>query len=394
MSTSATAGAASRWRGGAGWRGGVLRYAGATLLLAAATSLAALFDVAGLDETNLALSYIPSVAASAAWFGRGPAVWSALGSVVLFNFFFTAPRYTLAVHDPRAFFTFAVLLGIGLVVSELTARLEERSSALVALALEREQSSERARRAQVEVEAEKLRASLLSSISHDLRTPLAVITGASSSLLEADDSFTPTERRELVETIFDESDRLCQIVEDLLHLTRLTSERPVLRKEWQVVEDIVGSALHRSAAALAAHEIELDVPDALPMIAVDGVLLELLLINLLENAAKYSPRGSTVTVTARAGPAVVALEVSDRGKGLSAEEQARAFEAFYRGPGASVRGTGLGLTICRAISTLHGGTLTVTDRPGGGSTFRLELPLEAQPPELAGGEEQGADLEP
>lgn len=352
------------------------RYGAAVGLLGASSTVAALFDRLEFRAENLVLVYLPAVALAGAWLGRGPAIFTALGAVVAYNFGFTEPRYTLRVHDPGHLVTFAVLLGIGLFVSDLTARLRQRSR-------EAELHGARAREASLRAEGARLRAALTSSLSHDLRTPLAVITGAGTSLVEAGDALPDDARRELLATIVDESERLARIVDDLLHLTRLSADRPAVRREWHVVEELVGSALHRCAAALAERPVALEVPPDLPLIAVDGVLVELALINLLDNAAKHSPQETPVTVRAEVADGRLALTVADRGPGVRDADKERIFEPFFRASSATARGTGLGLTICRSVAEVHGGAVVVLDRPGGGATFRLVLPLSGEPPILA-----------
>lgn len=343
------------------------RYVLAGAILAAATGVAVVFDTLGLTTANAVLVYLLGVTAAAAWLGRGPAVAASFAAVLLFNFFFTEPRYTLRVHDNGYLFTFGVMLTIALLVSALTAR------------------SKQVDRSIAQAETERLRSALLSSVSHDLRTPLAAITGASSSLLDDDERIPPAERRELLLSIHEAGDRLTRLVDNLLHMTRLESGHLEPEREWNFVEDLVGSALNRLAHQLDEHAVGVRLPETMPMVRVDGVLIELVITNLLDNAAKYSPPGSPIEISADAGEGRVAIEVADRGPGLTAEEKERAFEKFYRGRrwrDDGTRGSGLGLSICAAIARLHEGALTVDDRPGGGARFRLTLPLEQQPPSI------------
>ncbi|MCU0224817.1 MAG: sensor histidine kinase KdpD [Acidobacteria bacterium] len=250
----------------------------------------------------------------------------------------------------------------------------------LALALERERLAAEAERARLRAEAERLQSALLSSVSHDLRTPLASITGAASTLLEPDPALPPAARRELTEMIYDEAERLARLVGNLLDMTRLASDSLAPRREWQSLEEIVGAAIHRLGRRLDGRELQLDLPAELPLIAVDGVLFEQVLINLVENAVRYTPPGTPITIAARADGASLELSVADRGPGLEPGEEREIFEKFRRGAaGRETRGAGLGLAICRGIVEAHGGTIAAGNRPGGGALFRIRLPLEAPP---------------
>src|SRR5690606_1727960 len=196
------------------------------------------------------------------------------------------------------------------------------------------------------VEAERLRTSLLSSLSHDLRTPLGVITGAASSLRAAGDGMTAEARADLLESILDESARMNRLIRNLLDMIRLETGSLQVQKEWQPLEDAVGVALIRMGDRLARHPVSVNLPPDLPLIPIDAVLLEQVFINLLENAAKYTPEGTPIEVSAEAGPEAVTVTVADRGPGLPAGEEERIFEKFQRGADAEPgRGIGLGLTI-------------------------------------------------
>ena len=255
----------------------------------------------------------------------------------------------------------------------------------IAFALERERLSEATRKAQLQMETERLRSSLLSSVSHDLRTPLSAIAGAGSSLLESLPATDDTQvRRELLETIVDEANRLARLVENLLSVTRLESGAVKVSKEWHVLEDVVGSAIRHVGKRLAGHALSVEIPADVPMTPLDSVLIEQVLVNLLENAARYSAADTPITVTARKQVDGVVIEVADRGVGLAAGEEERIFEKFYRGEPArtSSRGAGLGLSICRAIVQAHGGRIWASNRPDGGTSFFFSLPVVESPPSV------------
>lgn len=264
-------------------------------------------------------------------------------------------------------------------------QLLETCASLIALAIERDKLALESQRVMVQAESERLRSSLLSAVSHDLRTPLAAIAGASSSLLDLPHGGDEITRRELLQTVVDESQRLARLVDNLLEMTRIESGAVQIHKQWNVLEEVVGSALHHAKPALGDHPIHVEVPVDLPLIPFDGVLIEQVLINILENAAKYSPTGSPVEVRARHGEKHVVIEVLDRGHGLSPGDEHRVFEKFYRGDSAVAdgqRGVGLGLAICQAIVKAHGGTIHAANRPDGGARFWFTLPLEGPPPKI------------
>lgn len=251
-----------------------------------------------------------------------------------------------------------------------------------AMAIERGLLAEEAHTAQMRVETEKLRSSLLSSVSHDLRTPLAAITGAASSLLQTEPSLDSGTRRELTETVRDEADRLGRLVQNLLDMTRLESGAVVARKEWHALEDALGPALQRLGPALRERQVSIRIPEDLPLVPMDDVLVEQVLINLLDNATKYTPGMTPVDISAVFKDAAVEVTVADRGSGLGPEEVERVFDKFYRGGKPSGRGAGLGLPICRGFIEAHGGRIWATNRPEGGAIFRFTLPLTGTPPDV------------
>jgi two-component system sensor histidine kinase KdpD len=250
-----------------------------------------------------------------------------------------------------------------------------------AVAVERARLADEAERKQVQIEAERLRSTLLSSISHDLRTPLASITGAASSLAEEGETITPAARHDLAQTIYEEATRLNRLVSNLLDMTRLASGTVQLRREWQSLEEVIGEALARLDPLLAGRAVNVALPPDLPLVQFDIGLVEQLLINLLENAAKYSPPVSPIDLCAtRRGDAVL-VEVADCGPGIKPGDETRIFDKFYRGPrSGGTHGAGLGLAICRAIVEVHGGRIWVTPREGGGSRFCFTLPFDGEAP--------------
>ncbi|OGP85363.1 MAG: two-component system sensor histidine kinase KdbD, partial [Deltaproteobacteria bacterium RBG_13_65_10] len=260
-------------------------------------------------------------------------------------------------------------------------RLLETFVTQTAMAMERTRLEEESDSARLAADREHLRSTLLSSVSHDLRTPLAAITGAASVLMEDEASLAGPVKRDLLETIYEESRRLDRLVGDLLDITRVESGALKMRLEWQPVEEIVGAALNRLEPQLRGRAVRIDLPADLPLVRFDAVLMEQVLVNLLDNAIKYTPKESPIDITARSEGGQLILEVADRGPGIPAGQEGLIFEKFYRSPpGGRARGVGLGLAICQAILAAHEGRIWVENRPGGGAAFKVALRLEGEPP--------------
>ena len=253
----------------------------------------------------------------------------------------------------------------------------------LALALERDRMAVSAADVRLQAESEHIRSTLLSSVSHDLKTPLAAIAGASSTLLQLEPTTTGT-RRELLDTIADEAVRLNRLLENILQIARLDSGAVTPNKQWNVLEDIIGSALRRTKPNLVDHRVEVRLPAEMSLLFVDGLLFEQVFTNLLENAARYTPAGSHVLITAIIENRELVVTIADDGPGLPIGSEETIFDRFYRGatgPDAG-RGSGLGLAICRAITHLHGGSIKAADRPAGGAAFTIRLPLAENPPRM------------
>jgi two-component system sensor histidine kinase KdpD len=246
-----------------------------------------------------------------------------------------------------------------------------------ALAVERVKLAEQAGRAEVLQATERLQTALLNSISHDLRTPLVAITGALSSLQGDDVAMNEATRRNLAENAYEEAERLNRLVGNLLDMTRI--EAGALRTSLEPcdVQDVVGAALEQLAGRLEGRTALLDVPAGIPLVPMDFVLITQVLVNLLDNALKYSAADSPIEIQAHPADTGVEIHVRDRGAGIPPEDLERVFDKFYRvqRPG-SVGGTGLGLSICKGILEAHGGSILASNRPGGGTVVTIALPLE------------------
>jgi two-component system sensor histidine kinase KdpD len=496
-----------------GWRG-VLLALGAC---GAVTAIALPIRTA-LDHANIVMVYLLAVSLIAMWLGRLPAVVAAVASVILFDFFFVEPRFSLAVEDAQYLITFLVMLVVGLIIAALTARLQwgaqratareararalyrlahdisgalnvqavdtlvgsflktefgidaklllvgssgafaaasggapsppdlavaqrvlevgdalpfvepatgvatlalplnaplrrrgvllvqsrERDvvvtksqrplldavAALASTAIERIHFADVARETEVEVEAERLRTSVLSAVSHDLRTPLTVVVGLADTLARGG-AMLPPELRGTAVDLREQAMRLSRMVENLLDMARLRSGRVQLLKAWQPVEEVVGSSVRAVEANFPGRTIGIDLATDLPLLEFDGVLIERVLVNLLDNAMKHAP-GSAVTISGRGQGDEVTISVEDRGPGLPRESTDRLFDMFEQGDRESQAiGTGMGLAICKAIMHAHGGRIEAANRDGGGARFTIALPVSTPPAALQASLSQG-----
>ena len=251
-----------------------------------------------------------------------------------------------------------------------------------AVSLERARLTEEAKASALKARAEELRSSLLSAVSHDLRTPLAAITGSATALRDDSSALGNDQRAVLLDTICVEAERMERLVRNILDVVRLESGGMQPKREWVPVEEIVGAALSRLARRIGERAVVVEIPVDLPLVPVDPVLLEQVIVNLVENVLQHTDREGPLEIGAAVADGFVEVEVRDRGPGFPPGSEARIFEKFYRGPGATPGGSGLGLAVCRGILTVHGGTIEARNRPGGGAVFRLRLPVGDGPPSI------------
>jgi two-component system sensor histidine kinase KdpD len=472
-----------------------------------------------LDHANIVMAYLLAVALIAMWLGRVPAVVAAVTSVLLFDFFFVEPRFSLAVADAQYLITFLVMLVVGLIIAALTARLRQEAeraaareararalyrlaheisgaldvatvdalvrsfvetefgiaarllladsngelagaaigpvsasdlsvarhvldqgsalpfvepatgaatlalplnaplrrrgvlllqsrerdvvvpnsqrplldavAALASTAIERIHVAAVARSTEVEIESERLRTSVLSAVSHDLRTPLTVVVGLADTLARGT-AMLPPALRGIATDLREQAMRLSRMVDNLLDMARLRAGRVQLLKAWQPVEEVVGSSVRAVEANFPGRTIDIDLAPDLPLLEVDAVLLERVLVNLLDNAMKHAP-GSAVSITGRTQADEVTISVEDRGPGLPSDAD-RLFDMFEQGDRESQAiGTGMGLAICKTIMEAHGGRIRAANRQGGGASFTLSLPVTQPPASLHTALAQGQD---
>ncbi len=249
--------------------------------------------------------------------------------------------------------------------------------------LERAALAETARESNSKMQAESLRNSLLSSISHDLRTPLATIIGAASTLDADFERLNAEARRNLVKAIQGEAYRMSDLTTKILQMARLEAGEVVLNRQWYEAEEIIGSALRRLENNLTQRHININMAHSQTLIFVDAVLLQQVLINLLENADKYSATDLPIDISLGVETGNLLISVADRGPGIPSALQEKIFAKFYQVHAESAQsGVGLGLSICRAIVEAHQGSIAVENRCGGGAVFKLRLPVPACPPAI------------
>lgn len=317
--------------------------------------------------TDVVMTFLMGVVLMAVWFGYVASLVTTVLSVAAFDFFFTEPYFSFDVYDRRHVLTFAVMLFVALVISDQTEHLRRS----IAATRERE----------VEVENERLRNALLSSVSHDLRTPLAVVKGAATALLEQEETLSPERRREYAQAISDEANRVNRLIRNLLDMTSLEAGALRVRKEWLPLEEVIGVALSRLEDQLGARPVNVRIAPDAALAPFDATLLEHVLVNLVENALKYTPSLSPLEINARRVDAGVEVEVADAGAGVPPGQEERIFTKFHRASDTAV-GMGLGLTICRGIVTAHGGRIWCENRPTGGASFRFVLPCGDDAPPM------------
>jgi two-component system sensor histidine kinase KdpD len=308
---------------------------------------------------DIVMVYLFGVVAAALRFGRVTSIATAVLSVAAIDFFFTTPTFSFAVDNPRLVLTFFVFLAIAYVIGDLTERVRRATANAQASALE--------------ARSERMRSALLSSVSHDLRTPLAVLHSTASMLLDREEELTAERRRIHLRTILDEAAHLSRLVQHLVDATNLESGGVRVRKEWLPLEEIVGVALHRLNDLLGSRLVHVRIDPDASLVPADAALLEQVFLNLLENAAKYTRSGTPLAISARRVENGVEVAIADSGDGVPLGFEDKIFEKFERMV-RSVSGMGLGLTICRGIVDAHGGRIWCENTEGGGATFRFVLP--------------------
>ncbi|QDA57118.1 DUF4118 domain-containing protein [Thermomonas aquatica] len=361
---------------------------GGYALAVAASVLAALFAAAAerwFGLADLSLVFMLAVVLVATRSRTGPALLTALLCFLAYNFFFIEPRYTLYINARHGMATVLLFLAAALLAGRLASQLAMQVQALrdahqqvLAREAQAQRLAEDLQAERVASETERLRSALLSSVSHDLRTPLAAIIGAAGSLDSYGEAMDAQDRHALLDTVRSEGERLDRYIQNLLDMTRLGHGALALNRDWIGVDELIGSAVGRLRRYQPGTRFAVSVDPQLGPIWVHPALVEQALFNVIENAAKFSPAGEAVAIDARRVDERLRIDVVDRGPGIPEDERARIFDMFYsveRGD-RNRHGTGLGLAICRGMIGAHGGEVEAL--PGGdgrGTVLRISLPF-------------------
>jgi two-component system sensor histidine kinase KdpD len=308
-----------------------------------------------LEPTNIVMFYLLAVVIVAIRWGQGPAIVTSILSVLAFDFFLVPPYLTLNVAALQYIFTFIAFLIVGVVVSTLASKTREQV---------------------IQRQTEKLQTALLNSISHDLRTPLVSITGSLTALLDSDSGLDDAARKELLETAFEESDRLNRLVINLLDMARMEAGALRISRKPCELRDVLGASLEQLKEKIGSRNIRIDIPRDFPEISVDFLFMMKVFFNLIDNALKYAPVDTPIDIKATAFKDKVRIEVKDQGIGIPQGDLKRIFDKFYRVERPQkISGTGLGLSICKGIIEAHGGEITAENNLDRGATFIITIPL-------------------
>lgn len=335
-------------------------------ILIAATLVGLLFSGLKIPEANIIAVYILGVLIisiiTSSW------MYSFLASVIsvlAFNFLFTVPRFTLRAYDPSYPVTFGIMFLVALITGSLASRMKEyaRESAQAAMQIEKEQ----------------LRADLLRSISHDLRTPLTSISGNASNLLSNENEFSQETRMQIYGDIYDDSMWLIKLVENLLSVTRIEDGRMDLRMSAELMDEVIAEAMRHTDRNRDGRKIEVSSDEEFILGKMDARLIVQVVINLVDNAVKYTPEGAQIRIHTGKKDGMVVVSVSDTGPGIPDEQKSKVFDMFYIGTNRAAdgrRSLGLGLGLCRSIIRAHGGEIWVSDNKPQGAVFTFTLPAE------------------
>jgi len=322
-----------------------------------------------ITTATAALVLVVPVAVGVAVGGFSAVPVGVAAGFLTFDFVFIPPYYTFYVTAWEDWVSLFVYAAVGCTVGGVVAQQS------------RAQREAEARRGEVRIleEVDRLRNALMGSVSHDLRTPLASIKASISDLVDPALKLSASDRATLLRTIEEETDRLTRLVTNLLDMTRIQAGALTAHRSASPLDELVEVVIDRLGSRLTDHPVTVDIPEALPLVDIDYVLVDQMLTNLLENAVRHTPAGTPVLVVASLGRRrFIDLRVADRGPGVAEAERDRIFDQFYRLPasGAAGRaaGTGMGLAICQAIAQAHGGRIWVETTPDGGATFAVELP--------------------
>lgn len=342
------------------------------IILAAATIAGYLFKLGGLTDSNIIMLYIIAVLVISILTSK---IYYCLGSsivgVLVFNYLFTYPEFSFSAHDAGYPVTFLTMFITALIAGTLANKLKRNT--LIA-----EQNAREKEEAALLAQNEQLRANMLRTISHDLRTPLTSISGNASTLISGGTALDETARHQIYTDIFSESMWLIEMVENLLYATRIEDGRMQLNISVEILDDIVQEAVRHTERTHPKRNIIVDMYDEIIPVMADANLIVQVIVNLMDNAVKYSDEDSDVTVSVHLENEYAVISVSDHGTGISDEEKEKVFDMFYTGGSRSSdsrRSLGLGLALCRSIITSHGGTISVSDNIPNGTVVSFTLPI-------------------
>ncbi|HEY7912519.1 MAG TPA: DUF4118 domain-containing protein [Blastocatellia bacterium] len=359
-------------------------YGAAVLGVAAATAALKLPGEA-VNETTVALTMLLVVLFIATLWGSRPAIAASLAGVLCFNFFFLPPTGTLTIEHPHNWVALVAFLITAITAGHLSASARRRAEEAEAgrreierLYTELREAFERASHAEALRQSERLKSALLDAVTHDLRTPLTSIKASATALLDEGVAPDDEARRDMLEVIDEECDRLNHFIEGLVELARIEAGELQLRRRWGNIEEIISGALARAKKITLDHRVEVETERELPAVRMDSRAVSEVLYALVDNAAKYSPAGTTIRITAaRDRDESVRMSVEDQGRGVEAGLRERVFDKFFRATrAAGPRGIGMGLAIARGIIEAHGGKIWIEDGPAGrGARVIFTLPV-------------------
>ena len=342
------------------------------IILAAATIAGYLFKLGGLTDSNIIMLYIIAVLVISILTSK---IYYCLGSsivgVLVFNYLFTYPEFSFSAHDAGYPVTFLTMFITALIAGTLANKLKRNT--LIA-----EQNAREKEEAALLAQNEQLRANMLRTISHDLRTPLTSISGNASTLISGGTALDETARQQIYTDIFSESMWLIEMVENLLYATRIEDGRMQLNISVEILDDIVQEAVRHTERTHPKRNIIVDMYDEIIPVMADANLIVQVIVNLMDNAVKYSDEDSDVTVSVHLENEYAVISVSDHGIGISDEEKEKVFDMFYTGGSRSSdsrRSLGLGLALCRSIITSHSGSVYVSDNIPNGTIVSFTLPI-------------------
>ena len=312
-------------------------------------------------QSSVLMIYLFGVFLAASRWGHHASITASIISALLFDFYFTQPYFSFWIANAEDFIGLTIMITVGNITSNL---LNEAKKANLAKA---------------QADNEALRNSLLSAISHDLKTPLTRIIGAATTLIESN-SVSSEEKKEFCYVIFDEAQRMSELMNKILDMAKLSTGKLAIHQEWNTLEEIIGGALSRLEKNLVNRNVNINLPENLPLIWVDSVLLEQVIVNLIENAIKYTPISSPIDIFANCSGKFLTLTISDYGLGIPHHLEDKIFDKFFRiETENSQNGVGLGLALCRSILEAHGGTIYAKNLTGKGAAFVINLPLTKSP---------------